>query len=592
MLLCATFFGLKAQKNNFSGCATDRLHQLLFEKNEGYRATFEQLEFEIARRAELLQENPAEKKAGPVTYTLPVAVHIVTPPGTPIGQGNNLTDAQVEDGLELLNQAFANQGAFQIANGVDVGISFCLARRDPEGKPTSGVTRHESTLVADAAPCSPFGTNSANDAAIKNLVNWDCENYINIWLVTDLYDGNFGCSLAGFAYFPGAPCNIDGIIQESQYWVTVGGTQVTAHEMGHYFSLNHTFLGGCANNNCLLDGDRVCDTPPDASPSFAPCGTNSCNSDVPDLPDDNTNFMDYTSCMPLHFTDGQRVRMISGLELGRASLINSQGCLPVVAVDAALSQIEVAGCASKAYPTVFIKNSGLSVLTSLSISYEIDGGANNLFNWAGSLAPNATANVALPCVASTVGQHTISVSLSSPNGGVDDYLANNNLTATFTQVALTASFDVFSFDGFTKKMVSTSTGATQFLWDFGDGQTSTEASPVHTYSATGDFTIILTVKNDCGETVTVSHKIQVTTCIPGWRGRVQGLNNYIEPDEAVCDMVKNGELHIAPNLSSIGYYWTAFDFCHPICVGNNFTLQVRLKNAQNSTGEVPKLVEN
>ena len=45
----------------------------------------------------------------------------------------------------------------------------------------------------------------------------------------------------------------------------------------------------------------------------------------------------------------------------------------------------------------------------------------------------------------------------------------------------------------------TSTGnPTQWLWDFGDGTTSTSRSPSHTYSQTGNYTVKLTVSNDFG----------------------------------------------------------------------------------------------
>ncbi|NOT35999.1 MAG: T9SS type A sorting domain-containing protein [Saprospiraceae bacterium] len=36
------------------------------------------------------------------------------------------------------------------------------------------------------------------------------------------------------------------------------------------------------------------------------------------------------------------------------------------------------------------------------------------------------------------------------------------------------------------------------VWNFGDGQTSTETSPVHTYSAAGEYQICLDVENECG----------------------------------------------------------------------------------------------
>ena len=40
-----------------------------------------------------------------------------------------------------------------------------------------------------------------------------------------------------------------------------------------------------------------------------------------------------------------------------------------------------------------------------------------------------------------------------------------------------------------------STGATSWFWDFGDGNTSTQQNPVHTYTTTGNYTITLTINN-------------------------------------------------------------------------------------------------
>ncbi|MBD3298881.1 MAG: PKD domain-containing protein [candidate division Zixibacteria bacterium] len=43
-----------------------------------------------------------------------------------------------------------------------------------------------------------------------------------------------------------------------------------------------------------------------------------------------------------------------------------------------------------------------------------------------------------------------------------------------------------------------SNGATDWQWVFGDGDTSSAASPVHTYTRPGTFTVRLTTANDCG----------------------------------------------------------------------------------------------
>ena len=53
-----------------------------------------------------------------------------------------------------------------------------------------------------------------------------------------------------------------------------------------------------------------------------------------------------------------------------------------------------------------------------------------------------------------------------------------------------------------------STGAISWLWDFGDGNTSTEQNPVHAYAATGTYTVSLTISNGICEN-TLSHDIDV-----------------------------------------------------------------------------------
>ncbi|MEZ4685067.1 MAG: PKD domain-containing protein [Bacteroidia bacterium] len=46
--------------------------------------------------------------------------------------------------------------------------------------------------------------------------------------------------------------------------------------------------------------------------------------------------------------------------------------------------------------------------------------------------------------------------------------------------------------------LNTSLNASQYLWDFGDGNYSTEKDPVHSYQQTGLFTVVLTAKDNKG----------------------------------------------------------------------------------------------
>ena len=65
---------------------------------------------------------------------------------------------------------------------------------------------------------------------------------------------------------------------------------------------------------------------------------------------------------------------------------------------------------------------------------------------------------------------------------------------------------------------SSSTG--DYAWDFGDGNTSTETSPTHTYEANDTYTVCLTLTSDCG---TQSHcdEVEVTTV---------GMNSFSRND--------------------------------------------------------------
>ena len=482
-------------------------HELM-EKDSTYYEAYREINRAVYRFSEQYYNNKQRGALLP-TYTLPVVVHLIVPPGTAVGQGNNLSDAQVEAGLELLNQSFANEGVFKTPDGVDMNIRFCLARRDPNGKPTNGITRDESPLVAETTPCTPYGTNAANDAAIKKINNWDCKRYINIWLVTDLYNSNFGCGLAGYAYFPGAGCNVDGIVQESRYWITAGGTSVTSHEVGHYFSLNHTFSGGCNNADCLLDGDQVCDTPPDNSPSFAACNTNSCATDTPDLPDDNSNYMDYTSCAPPHFTAGQKVRAIAGLEKGRSSLITSNGCQVVANQDLALLSVDIGktGCSKLFAPTLLVKNTGLQTITSFSISFVLNGGAATIIPWTGNLISNGTVSINLPAQTLALGKYSFSLSILNPNGLADEFPSDNEFKSVF-DIFPSPTLGVLQIlgthcvsDGVVN--VRATGGVPPYLYD-SPGNGLTQNDGLFKLLLSGNQRFIVTDVNQCKDTVDVS----------------------------------------------------------------------------------------
>jgi PKD repeat protein len=58
----------------------------------------------------------------------------------------------------------------------------------------------------------------------------------------------------------------------------------------------------------------------------------------------------------------------------------------------------------------------------------------------------------------------------------------------------------FTVDGFSLQFTDTTVGVVEnWLWDFGDGNTSKEQHPLHTYTEAGTYSVVLTVWNAGGE---------------------------------------------------------------------------------------------
>jgi hypothetical protein len=118
----------------------------------------------------------------------------------------NIPDSRIFTALNTLNQDYRKLNAdlvdvipqFQ-GIAADCDIEFRLAQKDPDGNCTNGIDRVYS-----------YRTNQGNDRA--KVVIWDRRNYLNIWVVKTLADGN----VAAYAYLPagasGLGYKVDGVI--------------------------------------------------------------------------------------------------------------------------------------------------------------------------------------------------------------------------------------------------------------------------------------------------------------------------------------------------------------------------------------------
>jgi len=287
--------------------AMDHLHDEI-ENNPERAKILDEIEAHTAKWIKEKGENSARN-----IITIPVVVHVVYRTGT-----ENISDAQIQSQIDVLNDDFRRlnsdaDGTWSQA--ADVEIEFCLASVDPDGNPTSGITRTSTTV-------NGFGTNDAVKFASSGGKDaWPSGDYLNFWVC------NIGGGILGYAQFPGGNAATDGVVNGYQYTGTIGTAtapfnlgRTATHEVGHWLNLRHIWGDG----GCGVD-DFVSDTPTSDAPNYGcAAGHQSCGTT-----DMVQNYMDYSDdgCMNL-FTQGQKSRMQALFAPGgaRVSLTNSEGC--------------------------------------------------------------------------------------------------------------------------------------------------------------------------------------------------------------------------------------------------------------------------
>jgi len=148
----------------------------------------------------------------------------------------------------------------------------------------------------------------------------------------------------------------------------------------------------------------------------------------------------------------------------------------------------------------------------LTVNFVNESSNVTSYSWNFGDGSPASAEVNPSHVYQAVGTYDIVLTCTSPVGTLT---ANGQVSATQSQAQtpLVAQFTATPATGpapLSVQFTNTSQGnPVSWSWNFGDGTTSTDQNPVHTFSAVGVYTITLTVTNQAGQTATATGTIEV-----------------------------------------------------------------------------------
>ena len=325
-------------------CATDYLHKKQVENNPQILIELKKNEVNLQK---FIQNQYFNFRSTEEILKVPLVVHVMHL-GEAEGEGNNISNAQIESGIQQLNDAYRNVNGM----GEDMGIEFALAIQDPNGASTTGIIRYDASGEPQYASDGISTGSGAGlvETDLKALSKWPKDQYYNIWIVSEINGNNGGFGTQGFAYLPGASAVYDGTVIQNTSWGDQGtvnswndlGTTII-HELGHGLGLYHTFNvyneadttpGGCPlDTDCSTQGDFCCDTDPHLVSSSHSCDTaeiNQCTGTL--LGNLVRNYMDYSGqeCQVM-FTADQKARMRGTLQTTRKSLLISKALTPSIA---------------------------------------------------------------------------------------------------------------------------------------------------------------------------------------------------------------------------------------------------------------------
>jgi PKD repeat protein len=198
-----------------------------------------------------------------------------------------------------------------------------------------------------------------------------------------------------------------------------------------------------------------------------------------------------------------------------------------------------------------------------TLQMRVDGATVATVNTAGNPA-NDWVEYCVNWTATTTGTVSVSIWQTASTGNQDYGIDDVYFGTCATECEVDATFGFSTMDGCTYKFNSivtpnAVTTIVGYSWTFGDGYSSTDANPSHTYNGSGNYEVCLTVyavndKGECCQT-TVCKRIEVNCRPDDCKAELGGifLASPINPS-GPCEVLV-GVSVISANRPIVGYFW-------------------------------------
>ncbi len=213
-------------------------------------------------------------------------------------------------------------------------------------------------------------------------------------------------------------------------------------------------------------------------------------------------------------------------------------------------------------------------------------------SWQWDLGNGTISNLKEPS-ATYIAPGTYTVKLTATNGNNSDVITKANFITVYASP--TVAFNAGTTTGcypltvpFFDQSIAGSGNIVSWQWDFGDGNVSNEQNPTHVYQSSGQFNVILTVKNSdgCTKTLTKQNLISISDAL---------IANFTDYGSSVCSVPTLVTfLNYSAGNGITGYFWdfgdgqtsTEVSPMHIYSSQGFYTVSLTVKNANGCTNTI------